>query len=135
MRDKIPDPTDERTFLSSKLDWDRIEHAPRSREFRALTHELLAIRHRQVVPLIGEGFARAHAEMFGRSRTATEGLNVIWHTQEGNSLQIITSFAPASVPMPKIEGNVIWNSERGPLTPSLLQHQIVVAIGDGKPQP
>jgi hypothetical protein len=37
--------------------------------------------------------------------------------------------------MPKIEGNVIWNSERGPLTPSLLQHQIVVAIGDGKPQP
>ena len=88
-----------------------------------------------MVPLIGEGFARAHAELFGRSRTATEGLNVIWRTQEGNSLQIITSFAPASVPMPKIEGNVIWNSERGPLTPSLLQHQIVVAIGDGKPQP
>ena len=135
MRDEIPDPTDERTFLSSKLDWDRIKHAPRSREFRALTHELLAIRHRQVVPLIKEGFARAHAETFGRSRTAMESINVIWHTQEENSLQIISSFADNSVPMPKIEGNVIWNSERGPVIASLRPHQIVVAIGDGKPQP
>ena len=135
MRDKIPDPNDERTFLSSKLDWDRIKHAPRSREFRALTHELLAIRHRQVVPLIKEGFARAHAETFGRSRTAMESINVIWHTQKENSLQIISSFADNSVPMPKIEGNVIWNSERGPVIASLRPHQIVVAIGDGKPQP
>ena len=135
MRDIIPDPTDERTFLSSKLDWDRIEHAPRSREFRALTHELLAIRHRQVVPLIKEGFARAQAETFGRSRTAMESINVIWHTQEENSLQIISSFADNSVPMPKIEGNVIWNSERGPVIPLLRPHQIVVAIGNGKPQP
>jgi maltooligosyltrehalose trehalohydrolase len=135
MRDKIPDPTDERTFLSSKLDWDRIEHASRSREFRALTRELLKLRHQKVVPLIKEGFARASSELFGRTRTKEEGLNIIWHTEKEKSLQIITSFAETSLPMPRIEGNVIWNSERGPLISSLRLHQILVAVGDGKPQP
>lgn len=128
MRDKIPDPTDEHTFLSSKLNWDTIEHAPRSREFRALTHELLTLRQRHVVPLIKEGFTRAKAELFGRARGSKEGLNVIWHTEFESSLQIVTSFADTPLPMPKIDGNVIWNSERGPLAKSLRPHQIVVAV-------
>ena len=61
-------------------------------------------------------------------------MNVIWHTEEDDGLQIITSFADHSLPMPKIEGTVIWNSEGGPVN-VLRPHQIVVAIGDGKPQP
>src|SRR4051794_26714940 len=110
-RDKIPDPNEEQTFLSSKLNWDALEQAPRSNEFRALTRELMTLRHQHVVPLIKEGFTRAKAELFGRG-LSKEGLNVIWHTDEDNSLQVITSFADTSLPMPKIEGSVIWNSER-----------------------
>ena len=68
MRDKIPDPTDERTFLSSKLDWDRIEHAPRSREFRALTRELLKLRHQKVVPLVLLARARNYSVEHARRR-------------------------------------------------------------------
>ena len=66
MRDKIPDPTEELTFIVSKLNWEVIEHAPRSREFRALTRELLTLRQRHVVPLIKQGFTRAKAELLGR---------------------------------------------------------------------
>jgi len=127
MRDKIPDPTEEQTFLASKLNWDVIEHAPRSREFRALTRELLTLRHRHVVPLIKEGFTRAKAELLGRGRMK-KGLNVIWHTEEDDSLQIVASFAESSLPMPKIEGTVIWNSERAPITEVLRPQQIVMAV-------
>jgi maltooligosyltrehalose trehalohydrolase len=127
MRDKIPDPTDEQTFLSSRLNWKSLEYAPRSREFHALTRELLALRHRHVVPLIKEGFTRTKAELLGRGRTK-DGLSVIWHTEEDNSLHIITSFAERSLPMPKIEGTVIWNSDRGSLGSSLRPHQILVAV-------
>jgi hypothetical protein len=35
----------------------------------------------------------------------------------------------------RIEGTVIWNSERGPLISSLQPHQILVAVGDEEPQP
>jgi maltooligosyltrehalose trehalohydrolase len=126
LRDEIPDPTDEQTFLSSKLNWDALEQAPRSNEFRALTRELMTLRHQHVVPLIKEGFTRAKAELFGRG-LSKEGLNVIWHTDEDNSLQVITSFADTSLPMPKIEGSVIWNSECGAPEEFLRPHQIVVA--------
>ena len=127
MRDKIPDPTDEQTFVSSKLNWNVIEHAPRSREFRALTRKLLTLRQRHVVPLVKEGFTQARAELLGRGR-AKQGLNVIWRTEEDDSLQIITSFADANLPMPKIEGSIIWNSDRGPQADLLRPHQIVVAV-------
>jgi hypothetical protein len=85
------------------------------------------LRHQHVVPLIKKGFTRAKAEFLGGGRSK-EGLNVIWHTDEDNSLQVITSFADTSLPMPKIEGSVIWNSERGTPGEVLRSHQIVVAI-------
>jgi malto-oligosyltrehalose trehalohydrolase len=49
VRSKIPDPNDEETFLSSKLNWDSL-----LREFNArwitLYRELLAIRKREIIP-------------------------------------------------------------------------------------
>ena len=72
MRDRIPDPTDEQAFLLSKLDWGAIEDAPRAEEFRALTRELLSVRHRRITPLIKEGFVQAKAELLGRARAPKE---------------------------------------------------------------
>ena len=127
MRDKIPDSTDEKTFLSSKLNWDVLEHAPRSREFRALTRELLALRDQHVVPLIKNGFTQAKAELLGRGREK-EGINIVWRTIDDDGLQIITNFADTSMPMPKIEGDIIWNSERSPKSDVLRPQQIIVAV-------
>ena len=127
MRARIPDPTDEKTFLLSKLDWGAIEDAPRSQDFRALTRELLSVRHRRIIPLIKEGFVQAKAELLGRARAPKEGLNVTWWTEERSGLQIITSFAPAALPMPKIDGTVVWNSERT-LSSNLQPRQTVVAV-------
>jgi maltooligosyltrehalose trehalohydrolase len=129
MRDKIPDPVDERTFQGSKLDWTAIEHRPRSRKFRKLSRELLKVREDRIVPLIKEGFARARSELLARPRAAPEGLNVIWETPQGNRLQIVTSFAKSGLPMPAIEGEVIWNTERSELTESLRPQQTIVVIG------
>jgi maltooligosyltrehalose trehalohydrolase len=126
LRDRIPDPTDESTFTASKLNWQVINHAPRSAEFRALTRELLALRQREIVPLIAEGFASAKAELLGRGHSK-EALNVVWRTDRNTSLQIITSFSERAVSMPTIEGSVLWNSERG-ASASLRPHQIVVAV-------
>ncbi|HEX2652233.1 MAG TPA: malto-oligosyltrehalose trehalohydrolase [Xanthobacteraceae bacterium] len=126
LRDRIPDPTDESTFTASKLNWQVINHAPRSAEFRALTRELLALRQREIVPLIEEGFASAKAELLGRGHSK-EALNVVWRTDRNTSLQIITSFSERTEPIPTIEGSVLWNSERG-ASASLRPHQIVVAV-------
>jgi maltooligosyltrehalose trehalohydrolase len=128
--DRIPDPTDEQAFSLSKLDWGAIEDAPRCQEFRALTRELLSVRHRRIIPLIKEGLVQAKAELLGRARAPKEGLNVTWWTEEGSGLQIITSCAPAALPMPKIDGTVVWNSERT-LSSNLQPRQTVVAVVDG----
>lgn len=129
-RDKIPDPSHKRTFLASKLDWKAIDHTPRSREFRALTKELLILRQANVVPLIKERFVNAKAELLGDSRK-TGGLNVRWHTAEGSRLQIITSFAQASLRMPTLGGCVLWDSEGSPVGGELRPHQTVVTIANG----
>jgi maltooligosyltrehalose trehalohydrolase len=118
---------DESTFTASKLNWQVINHAPRSAEFRALTRELLALRQREIVPLIKEGFASAKAELLGPGRSK-EALNVVWRTDRNTSLQIITSFSEKAMAMPTVEGSILWGSERS-ASAYLRPHQIMVSIG------
>ena len=84
LRDKIPDPRVEQTFLASKLDWGRIDQAPISREFHDLTKELLAIRHQTIIPMIKDGFLSSKAELLGKrnkkcSRTLANAAGDEWH--------------------------------------------------------
>jgi 1,4-alpha-glucan branching enzyme len=44
LRERIPDPCDEATFMASKLDWEALDQSALSREFGVLTQELLRIR-------------------------------------------------------------------------------------------
>ena len=85
MREKIPDPSDEKTFLASKLDWEAMESAPLSRQFRALTRELLSLRQQKIVPMIKDRFIAAKAELLGTSLD-TGGVNVRWRTAKGDQL-------------------------------------------------
>jgi maltooligosyltrehalose trehalohydrolase len=110
MRDRIPDPCDEQTYLASKLDWSRIEQAPISVAFRSLSQELLNLRRERIVPLIKEGFVAAKGELLGNGH-ATGGLNVRWWTARGDVLQIITNFAEDRLPLPAlIDGETLWQS-------------------------
>ena len=110
MRDRIPDPCDEKTFLASKLDWSDIEHAPISQQFRALTKELLTLRQQKIVPLIKDGFVAAKAELLGGSKQ-TGGVDVRWQTVKGDELQIIANFSAKDLQVPTVAiGELIWAS-------------------------
>jgi maltooligosyltrehalose trehalohydrolase len=126
MRDKIPDPVDENTFLASKINWTAI-NAPRAQEFVQLSRQLLQIRHASIVPLIKEGFVQAGFELLGRPQPY--GLSVSWETARGDRLQILTNFGESEVALPLIEdGTMLWNTDRAPSMHSLRPQQIVVTL-------
>jgi maltooligosyltrehalose trehalohydrolase len=108
LRDKIPDPCDEQTFLASKIDWSPLEHAPVSRAFRDLTKELLAIRHQTIIPMIKDGFVSAKAVLLGK-RDSKQGIHVRWQTRLGDELHMVINFSNESLAMPAIEGSeTVW---------------------------
>jgi len=83
-RELIPDPTAEATFLSAKLDWAAAE-APGHASWFALYRELLAIRHREIVPrLKGAGSGR-----FDVIRPGT--LSVSWPMGDGARLSLLAN--------------------------------------------
>jgi maltooligosyltrehalose trehalohydrolase len=108
LRDKIPDPCDERTFAASKLNWHWIEESPAGAEFRNFTRALLKVRRDKILPLIKQGFVKADFAVIGKDHFAC-GIDVRWRTASGACLQIITNFGSESVPMPNIiAGETLW---------------------------
>lgn len=113
LRERIPDPCDEATFMASKLDWTVLDHSPVSRAFRALTQELLRIRQDKIVPLIQDGFVSAKAELLRAPAAATGGINVQWQTAKGEVLQIMTNFSAQALPRPPlIMGETLCRAEQ-----------------------
>lgn len=107
-RARIPDPCDEGTFLASKLDWTSIEQSPSGTRFRALTAQLLTVRREKIVPLIKRGFVSAQRQLFGTD-PRMGGVDVRWHTEQGDVLQIAANFADHELPMPPlVEGESLW---------------------------
>jgi 1,4-alpha-glucan branching enzyme len=79
----IPDPTAASTFLRSKLDWRSLAHPPHS-DWLARYRELLALRRREVVPLIPE------VDLHGRSWRIEQdqGLFVRWRLMDDRTLAL-----------------------------------------------
>ena len=127
MRARIPDPCEEQTFQASKLDWTTMDTSPISAELRALTRELLKIRHENIVPLVKEGIVSARGDVLGK-HDRTGGLNVRWQTAKGETLQIVTNFGSGKLPMPALaKGEKLWPPQ--PSTEQLLlPTQIVVQL-------
>jgi maltooligosyltrehalose trehalohydrolase len=108
MREAIPDPSNESTFRASKLEWNVIENAPWSRQFRDLTRELLTIRHQRIVPLLKKGFVEARCQHLGRPGNQG-GIAVEWRTSSGDMLQILTNFSAVDIPHPAlVAGEMLW---------------------------
>ena len=69
MRELIPDPNAQETFLSAKIDWQELGRG-RHAERLALFRELIALRHVHVVPLLRSGAAKASVRREGAALRA-----------------------------------------------------------------
>jgi maltooligosyltrehalose trehalohydrolase len=100
---RIPDPTDEKTFLNSKIDWNEIAREPHA-SVLAEMRELIAIRHREIVPVIASRYLGAAYDV------AADVLKVEWRFEAGG-LGFAASFASAqrSMDVPG-DAHIIWQS-------------------------
>lgn len=93
----IPDPNDPATFAASRLRWAEIDR-PFHSEWLALHRELLALRHREIVPRL------AGMRSGGEFRIEDGGvLHVHWRLGDGSRLHLVANFAAttsALAPMP-----------------------------------
>jgi maltooligosyltrehalose trehalohydrolase len=100
---RIPDPTDEKTFRNSKIDWNEITREPHV-SVLAEMRDLIALRHREIVPLIASRFMGAGYDV------AADVLKVEWRFEAGG-LGFAASFARDTRQIEVPEGAcIIWQS-------------------------
>jgi malto-oligosyltrehalose trehalohydrolase len=86
-RERIPDPCKEETFLKSKLDWNERKQ-PQAQELHQHYQSLLAIRAREIVPLLEgwEGTAK-----FSSSTDHSHLLHAQWSCSDGKDLHLLAN--------------------------------------------
>jgi malto-oligosyltrehalose trehalohydrolase len=82
-RDKIPDPLAEATFLSAKLDWDRIDT-----DWLEETTALLALRRRFVEPLLDHIASGGTYRVIGDGAVAVE-----WDAGDAGTLRLLANLS------------------------------------------
>jgi maltooligosyltrehalose trehalohydrolase len=115
----VPDPNAIETFRASKIDWDKLE-ADAHRDHHQFIADLLAKRHRHIVPLLDDG-RPARAEVLA----ADDGLLAIdWRFPEGVlRLRANLGRQPAGFPAPS--GELV----HGPADASMLDpHDVCVVV-------
>jgi maltooligosyltrehalose trehalohydrolase len=100
---RIPDPTDEKTFLNSKIDWDEMRREPHASVLAGL-RDLIAIRHREIVPLIASHY-------FDGSCNVTDAVLKVEWCFEAGGLGFAASFAESAraIDLPDFV-RIIWQS-------------------------
>ncbi len=103
-RDLIPDPISERTFASSKLDWDEAERDDH-REWLEFYRALLAVRRAEIVPrLKGIGGQSATYEVLG-----PQAVRVAWNMGDGSLLTVLANLKAEALSEPaRPEGRLLW---------------------------
>ncbi len=98
-RDRIPDPLAEATFAAAKLDWDRVDAAHLAR-YRAL----LAIRRREIAPLLGKITAGGDSIVYGDG-----AVEVRWRAGVERTLMLSANLSDSRVGFPAIKGRRLWS--------------------------
>jgi malto-oligosyltrehalose trehalohydrolase len=104
-RARIPDPLALETYASAILDWSKLDDPPHA-EWLAFYRAMLAIRRREIVPLLPDLKAGAATfELYGEAV-----LDVRWHTHGGTTLRAILALSPLSSDAPEITpaGRVLY---------------------------
>jgi maltooligosyltrehalose trehalohydrolase len=100
---RIPDPTDVRTFVNSKIDWNEMSREPHASVLSDLRN-LIAIRHREIVPLLASRYAQASYDV------SDAVLKVEWRFEAGG-LAFAASFGESERTMDLPDGaRIIWKS-------------------------
>jgi maltooligosyltrehalose trehalohydrolase len=98
-RARIPTPNAERTFASSRLDWDKLDQPEYRRRFE-FVKRLLDVRRREIVPLIAAiGGNAGSAERLGERAFA-----VTWRMSDGGVLSLLANLGGDAVPLPETRG-------------------------------
>ena len=91
VRESIPDPNAEKTFLDSKLPWgvvEQAEHAAWLRHFR----DVLQVRAREIAPRLTDDRAAAIFKVIGET-----GLAIDWTFGDGARLRLRANFGPEAL--------------------------------------
>jgi maltooligosyltrehalose trehalohydrolase len=102
--DDIPDPLDPSTVQSAVLDWNAENTEPGRSRF-ALVRELLAIRHREIVPRLANArFGDAHADGNGL-------LTAHWRMDDGKVLSLSANLSDRDIVLnSRAKGTQIWGN-------------------------
>ena len=105
-RNAIPDPRDEATFLSAKLDWSELTREPHA-QWLAWYRRILEVRAKEIVPLVA-GIARG-----GRYEILGElAVRVRWQLARGD-LQLDANLSVHEVAVPESQvGRTLWTEGR-----------------------
>ncbi|MGH3086903.1 MAG: malto-oligosyltrehalose trehalohydrolase [Rubrobacteraceae bacterium] len=92
VRERIPDPGSEETFLSSKLRWEERDE-PEHEEWFSLYKKLLALRRKEIIPRLKDipGGESAHRLVGER------GLRVQWTLGDGSLLTLLANLSGESL--------------------------------------
>jgi maltooligosyltrehalose trehalohydrolase len=106
----IPDPCAAGTFERSRLDWASIVEPPHA-EWLALYRRLLALRHRDIVPLLGA----MHGQERSFSKCGERGLHVRWRAGPDAELVLLANLGGTPQPAPNPPaGRLIYSTEAAP---------------------
>lgn len=109
---EVPDPLDPSTFQSAVLDWKAPGNGSAGKRL-ALVRELLAIRHREIMPrLVGASFGEAQAHDNGL-------LTAHWHMGDGAALSLLANLSDHEISPPHgiAKGTLIWGNELKDILP------------------
>ncbi len=101
----LPDANDPATFASAVLDWSRRTQPPHA-QWLAFTRELLAIRAREVMPLIPR-------IIDARAGGSGARLHVRWRTTDGTALVLEANLSPEPVEAATTGGRAIFSTGSG----------------------
>ena len=102
----IPDPLAEATFRLATLDWDARKQ-PGHRERLALVRQLLAIRRRELMPIVSELLPGGEAQFEGGVLSAR------WRSHSGKTLSLLANLCEQARPRPPgvHQGRPLWGGE------------------------
>jgi maltooligosyltrehalose trehalohydrolase len=103
---QIPDPNLVTTFLHSKLDWHLLEQ-PWHQDWLAFYRQLLALRHKHIVPRIKDIMAgRARYEVL-----AASAIHTVWETRQGKGLELFANISGERVPLKQEpQGSMLYST-------------------------
>jgi malto-oligosyltrehalose trehalohydrolase len=106
VRRSIPDPNSEHTFLKSKLDWNSRLSDPHS-DWLCFYRELLSLRHRVIVPRIGN----TRGSRCDVSNTHNRHLSIDWFFEDGAQLELRANLGSATdLKIPRLSGTPFYST-------------------------